>query len=182
MRLLFGLLTGCLLAGAAAPELRAAQPEPAGEERYVFYSDETAFAPTEADARLKSLQDAQAKIAVYLASLDPPVYRVPSLERIERDMVRSWDPPKERIFPTPLGKMYQVTVQVELTPEQVRDLRAEQRLLEVGRGFGVVLVLLVVLAAFFRLDDWAKGYLTSWIALSIAALLVVAGVVAFMLK
>jgi hypothetical protein len=59
---------------------------------------------------------------------------------------------------------------VEVTADQIRELRTRNRVADSLRGLGGLLA--VSLAGFFflRLDEWSKGYLTSWLALAAAAL------------
>ena len=61
--------------------------------------------------------------------------------------------------------MYQAEVAVKVRPEHIRELRARERSSEalwVLAGLGG---LAGVLAVFFRIDAWTKGYLTSWLVL-----------------
>jgi hypothetical protein len=61
--------------------------------------------------------------------------------------------------------MYRVTVAVRVEPQHIRELRSLERSSEalwVLAGLGGVAG---VLAMFFRIDSWTKGYLTSWLVL-----------------
>jgi hypothetical protein len=74
----------------------------------------------------------------------------------------------EQPIELPGGKtetMYQAEVAVKVKPEHVRALRSRDRSSEalwVLAGLGG---LAGVLAVFFRIDAWTKGYLTSWLVL-----------------
>ena len=61
--------------------------------------------------------------------------------------------------------MYRVKVAVKVRPEHVRELRSQERAsdgLWILAGLGA---LAGVLAVFFKIDAWTKGYLTSWLVL-----------------
>jgi hypothetical protein len=53
---------------------------------------------------------------------------------------------------------------VELTTDQIRELRARDRLESALRFFGVIAAAALAGFGFLRLDQWSKGYLTSWLA------------------
>jgi hypothetical protein len=63
--------------------------------------------------------------------------------------------------------MVRHTLAIELRETQLKQLlnedrreRGIERMWQAGRGLGGVLVMLVALVAYLRLDDWTKGYLS----------------------
>lgn len=135
--------------------------------------------PTEAEADTRALEDAQKLIEKKLKELDPPVDYVPPVgvvknEYVKRDsrLVRMpTDEEKAAISQAGYSadRKY-VEYTVEITAEQIRELRTRNR---VGDGFRVMLAVAAVSLAgflFLRLDEWSKGYLTSWLAVAAAAL------------
>ena len=48
--------------------------------------------------------------------------------------------------------------------ELVRELRTRDRIVSALRVFGVVTAVALAGFLFLRLDEWSKGYLTSWLA------------------
>ena len=60
---------------------------------------------------------------------------------------------------------YEVEVAVKVRPQDIRSLRSTDRSSEalwVLAGLGG---LAAVIAVFFKIDSWTKGYLTSWLVL-----------------
>jgi len=135
--------------------------------------------PTEAEAELRTVEQAQKLIEKKLSELDPPVdYRPPVAvvrnEYLKRDskLVRlPTEDEKNAIAQAGYASDRQyVEYTVEVTEGQVRELRTRARVVDALRGLGILTA--VSLAGFFflRLDEWSKGYLTSWLALAAAAL------------
>ena len=96
--------------------------------------------------------------------------------------VRPLDPrAREHLAGVPGVTANQVYVEyeVEVTTDQVRELRSQDRL---GTALRLVIAVIGVALAgfvFLRLDDWTKGYLTSWLAVAAAALAGGAAALAF---
>jgi hypothetical protein len=135
--------------------------------------------PSEAEAELRTVEQAQNLIERKLHELDPPVdYRPPVAvvrnEYLKRDskLVRlPTENEKNAIAQAGYASDRQyVEYTIEVTESQVRELRTRARVVDALRGLGVLAA--VSLAGFFflRLDEWSKGYLTSWLALAAAAL------------
>ena len=61
-----------------------------------------------------------------------------------------------------------VTLDAEVTPSQVRELRSHGRVWLAVRGVGMVLACLAAAAAFFRLDALTRGYLSWGLGLGLA--------------
>lgn len=70
-----------------------------------------------------------------------------------------------------------VELDLEISPEQMRMLRAGQRRLYAGMWFGLIFVAIVAGYGFLRLDAMTKGYLTTVLGIAAGAL-VLAAVVA----
>ncbi len=137
--------------------------------------------PTEAEADDRTLDLAAEKIAQTLRKLDPPIEYLPSRAVVRNEFAipnsrRPRSPSDEEIRAmTKAGienandHVY-VEYTVEMTADQIRELRTRDR---VGHGFRIVgMVSAIALAGFLflRLDDWTKGYLTSWLAFVAVAL------------
>jgi hypothetical protein len=56
-----------------------------------------------------------------------------------------------------------------------RELRAEGRMLVLGKILAGLVALLAVVAGYIRLDEWTKGYYTGWLRLGAVGLLAAAG-------
>ena len=144
--------------------------------------------PTEAAAEEEALRLARERIEAKLRELDPPIYHFPSPSVVKNEYIRKDSRTVRR--PTPgeqeawrqhgyTGDQVYVEYDVEVTAEQVRDLRTQERLSGAIRGVIGLGVLAFAGFLFLRLDDWTKGYLTSWLAFVAAGL--VGGIAAALL-
>jgi len=135
--------------------------------------------PTEAEADARALEEAQKIIEKKLKELDPPVDYLPPVAVVKNEYVKK-DSRLVRL-PTEAEKdafaqsgyardRKYVEYTVELTAEQVRELRTRNRVADGLRGLGVLAAVSLAGFLFLRLDEWSKGYLTSWLALGAAAL------------
>ena len=159
---------------AAIPAAPRAQPNVVIREKV---STDAPF-PTEAKAEDEALRLAQSRVKERLEALDPPVHYTPSPAVVKNEYVRKETrtvrraSPKEQErwaaegFP---GDLY-VEYEVEVTADQIRELRTQERLGGVLKLFGGIAATALAGFLFLRLDDWTKGYLTSWLAFVAAAL------------
>jgi hypothetical protein len=132
--------------------------------------------------REKALADAlilaRLEITKRLGLLESPVWIAPSLEAVRNQYLRPesvrYEPVSQEARADLIANQldpnqWYATVDVQVSEEQIRHLRAGQRL---DSAWGVGMVSLVVVAALFgflRLDAWTRGYLTTGLALSMAA-------------
>jgi hypothetical protein len=114
-----------------------------------------------------------------LAKLDPPVHYQPSLgevkEKYLRKDTRATRPPTDaqKEILASLGdtrNFVSVEYVVEVTAEQVREIRSRDRVLFALRVLGGLSTLALAGFLFLRADEWTKGYLTSWLALAAVTL------------
>ncbi len=129
---------------------------------------------TEAEAEEDALAQARALVIQKLSELDPPVRYQPSLAEVKAEYLRkdsrTLSAPnadvKDVLAQTGLtGNRVYVEYDVEISADQVRELRSQER---VGGGLRVLGALFAVALAgflFLRADEWTKGYLTRWLAL-----------------
>lgn len=134
---------------------------------------------TEAKAEEKALLLAQQRIKERLQALDPPITYEPSPAVVKNEYIRK----DTRNVRRPSGKeqdrwaaegyagdlMY-VEYDVEVTADQIRELRTQERLGGMLKLFGGIAAVALAGFLFLRLDDWTRGYLTSWLAFVAAAL------------
>lgn len=144
--------------------------------------------PTESAADDDALRMAQERIAARLQELDPPIRYTPSQSVVKNEYIRKDSRVVRRPGPSEQqgwdkhgfsGDQVYVEYDVELTAEQIRDLRIQDRLSDAMRGVIGLGVLAFAGFLFLRLDEWTKGYLTSWLAFVAAGL--VGGIVAALL-
>jgi hypothetical protein len=135
--------------------------------------------PTEEEAEADALEQACAAVERRLSELDPPIRHKPSVEEARAEFVR----PDSRAVRHPdaneraalehagvSAELVYVEFDVELTADQVRELRARARLGPAVRVLGGFLAVALAGFLFLRTDQWTKGALTVWLALAAAAL------------
>jgi len=127
------------------------------------------FEATKDKARESAVRAAVEKLHEHLLAQDPPVTRMPTAKAVRHmllaDREKTVEEPfvDERTGQTEV--MYRMTVAVRVEPEQVRELRSQERSSETLWMLAGLAGLAAVTAGFFRIDAWTKGYLTSWLAL-----------------
>lgn len=117
-----------------------------------------------------------------LEQLDSPIHGRPWLVKMKSEYVKGevrvippTDKEKELIKASGLNANVQwVEVDLELTEDQVQQLRSTERVTDTFRIGALVVAFLAAVYGFLRLDQWTKGYLTLWLGL--AAGLAVGGV------
>jgi hypothetical protein len=119
-------------------------------------------------ARESAIRAAVDKLHEYLLEQDPPVTHRPTTKFVRKVMIEQLEKVDEENVLSSDGKsekMYRVTIALKVDGEHVRELRSQDRSSEalwILAGLGG---LAAVVAGFFRIDAWTKGYLTSWLAL-----------------
>ena len=135
--------------------------------------------PVGAEADEDALEQAAGRIEARLRGLDPPVHYRPTAGTVRNEFVRRGsrttrlpnDIEKEGLAKIGYGEGRQyVEYTVEVTADQVRELRTRARLGSALRVLGVVAGAALASFLFLRLDEWTKGYLTSWLAFAAVAL------------
>jgi hypothetical protein len=138
--------------------------------------------PTEAEAKKDALALACEVVERRLAALDPPVRYRPSVAEVEAEFLpkdsHTVRPPNEKEqklldesgVVKPGEKRVYVEFDVEVTADQIRELRSQERVSAGLRLLGGVLAVALVGFLFLRADEWTKGYLTSWLAVGAVAL------------
>ena len=140
------------------------------------------FGQSESDARQDAMSKARERILSLLRERQPDLRWEPTDAylremRLVRDMVHVPDVPSERVQPP----LHRVTIRVEVTEQDLARMlqqdRLQQRHLLTAKVLVALVALLVVLAAFFRLEDVTRGYYTSQLraGLSICLAVIAAG-------
>lgn len=132
-----------------------------------------------------ALLQAQEKVAQRLRELRPPVNVRPSLDAVRSEYVRRetrtvrYPGPQESELLKQNGysaeRVY-VEYDVQVTADQVRVLRTQDRIDDALRAIGVLTAAALAAFLFLRLDEWTKGYLTS--RLAVGAIILAVGVTA----
>ncbi len=136
---------------------------------------------TEAEAEEDALTAARELIEKKLGELDPPVRHKISVNEVRTEFLRKDSrtvrkPDSEEIEllikagASESDNLVYVEYDVEVTAEQVRELRAQERVGAGVRLVGVFMAIALTGFLFLRADEWTRGYLTSWLALGAAIL------------
>lgn len=135
--------------------------------------------PTEADADEDALAVAADAIHRKLGELDPPVAYRPTPTEVKHEFVRRDTRTVHGPDATERAELEQnkidpnrvyVEYDVEVSADQVRDLRTRERVLDATRFLGLLSATAVAGFLFLRLDEWTGGYLTRWLAVGALAL------------
>jgi hypothetical protein len=167
--------------GKASKAQAIAEPEKPVEPTFTATGG---FESSPEKARESAIRAAVDKLRDYLGEQDPPIHRMPNHPV---DFVRGMLIEKQEKVVTDdtfvneksgqTETMYRMTVAVKVNPEKVRELRSQERSSEalwVLAGLGGLAGLVAV---FFRVDAWTKGYLTSWLVLgAVGATTLLAGI------
>jgi hypothetical protein len=118
------------------------------------------------DAMDDALNQASETFARHMKQKHPGMAWTPSPEFVRKHLVKG----EPRAEPTTVGnsgELYQVRLNLELNSEgqkeveiEAREFLVHQRMLLLGRGVGMLVLVLGGIAAFIRVNDWTKGYLT----------------------
>jgi hypothetical protein len=127
-----------------------------------------------AEAEEDALTNARSVIEERLAKLDPPVVYRPSLNEVKNEFARkdslTTHPPsqaeREELAKHAVSsnKLLYAELDVEVTADQIRELRTRDRVSLALRAFSGLTFIALASFLFLRADEWTKGYLTRWLA------------------
>lgn len=140
--------------------------------------------PTKEQAIADALVVARTELMKQLELLEPPILTRPSLVAMRSNYIKG---DIREVFPTESEKLEikarglnsnvrWVELDIELTEDQVQNLRSADRVTDMFRVTALVFAFLAALYGFLRLDQWTKGYLTLWLGLAAGALVVVVAI------
>jgi hypothetical protein len=178
-----------LLVFALAVALRSPAPAegqvPAAKQPHVAGSlatwVEDGYGKTANDAEQVALGKARTEVVGYLREHYPALHWTPSPDFLSQHrMIRLEGSAEEK---TIQGEVVQVAhARAEITSQSLREIREfarvelkQQRQVLTAKGLGAVVALLVVFAAYLRLEDLTRGYYTRLLRLTALALLVLVG-------
>jgi|SoiMethySBSTD1v2_1073268.scaffolds.fasta_scaffold791946_1 hypothetical protein len=164
--------------GKAPKPGRLAKPEePPKPEEPTFTVTSSNYEATKEKAKESAILAAVDRLHEYLLQQDPPITRMPTVEMVRKMVIRH---PKASEADAEFGVVtpgdlevagvkedrYQVEIAIKVRPEHVRELRSKERSSEALWVLAGLAGLAAVIAGFFRVDAWTKGYLTSWLMLA----------------
>jgi hypothetical protein len=139
-------------------------------------------AASEKDAVQAAFAKARQGLLDYLQAQVPPIDWPPPDDFVEKHLkISDREVIKEEVDDD--QTIYQAKFSVEVTPENRQEIlqsahhyRIEQRLMDIGKIFAVLIALLAGVAGYIRLDEWSKGHFPAWLRLAALGLLAAAGV------
>jgi hypothetical protein len=130
-----------------------------------------------AEAEDDAFTSARDAIERRLAELDPPVRYRPSLNEIRNEFARKDSQTTHRpsqaeleeyarnnVNDKVIASLVYVECDVEVTADQIRELRTRDRVTIALRVFSGLIFIALSGFLFLRADEWTKGYLTRWLA------------------
>jgi hypothetical protein len=190
---LAGLRGPCSHAAPGQPPHRAGhEPAVAANVPKALPWKVTGYGRTKEDARDVALEQAIEQVKEYFANQNPPIElpeRVPGAtgqseialkDYITQNLVK--DGPEEAPRQLAGGEVQVVTLIVEVGPKLKeierldRHYRMERRQWLLGVVLGGLVVVLVVVALYFRLEEYTKGYYTVWLRAIGLGLIALAGI------
>jgi len=134
---------------------------------------------TKDKAMSDALEVARQKIVDHLKQLDPPVVAAPTIDDVRHKYLKPESVvevlPTENVKAAWVESKLEpnrmwVEIDVEVTDDHVRELRAKDRFGSIGWVAAGAFVLLTALFGFLRVDAWTRGYLTTILAVVAAGL------------
>jgi hypothetical protein len=156
--------------GKGQRSTRASQPAEPPKPPEPTLTVQGGFEKSKELARESAIRVAVDKLHDYLLEQNPPVTQKPNTKFVQEHLIRDLEKiePSDEPIMSRDGKpeqMYRATIALKVDAKDIRDLRSQDRSSEalwILAGLGG---LALVVAGFFRIDAWTKGYLTSWLAL-----------------
>jgi hypothetical protein len=162
------------------PDVAVARDDPARPPPAIRISGVTSSQPSDRDeATADALRQAREKLAEVFAALRSPIREVPTVEElwegyVEKPVVEKTPTEAEksawREAKLDADRVWKVLT-VSVSEEQLRQLRARQRLYDLSRWALAALVVLAISYAVLRAEERSQGYFT-WMWLGVGAALV----------
>lgn len=146
------------------PRPKAPTSAPASaEERPVWVVQ--GIGQTREDAEANALEKAHENVLVYLHQQLPSLQYLPKVDYVRQRLVKDLRNEPDKELPAPVGLARQVSLRVEVTPADLRDVlrldrqqRMEHRVFWLGKVLGGLVVLLACVSGYVRFAEFSKGY------------------------
>jgi hypothetical protein len=166
-------LVCCFGAASTGTAEEPLPPEPYTVGTDLYFKAQGGFLPTVDQARESALEEAQHLLGYHLRARGIQRFVLPSIEWIDQYLVLERNQiPEVGVFNG--QTLHRLTLQVRITSSQMRSFRKMERISLSAIVLGLFGVTFLASWLYYRLDEWSKGYLTSWLAtgLILAAILV----------
>jgi hypothetical protein len=160
--------------GAAKPTGMIVQPAGKAPELTV----EGRWQATLQDAQLSAETQAYGELRDYFQQRG--VEDVPPMSELRPLLTRYWKlEPEDKDFPDGVGRMHRFVLTIPVTPDlesfvvkQGRVLRAQERMLWLGKILAGLVLVLTVVAGYLYFDEWTKGYYSMQLRLAAVSFMV----------
>jgi hypothetical protein len=177
---------------AAAPNIRPHAPEaaqPAPPKEPLWKAEISGQGTSPQAARQEAIKNAAEKLSAHLRARYPDFKYIPSPQfLIDQKMVDEGRDEKMTLSDPAAPEVTLHTLVVEMREDHLNQLlvkdrqeRGHERLWEAGHVLGGLLVMLIALVGYVRLDDWTKGYFSLPLKLGALSLAVAGPVVCWWL-
>jgi hypothetical protein len=130
------------------------------------------FGKTTEDAEQLAIEEAYQDLCAYVDRELPNPKWTPSYDYFRRHLMKSKQA-EEALLPDDKGNVkvvaQQVSVTAELSPQSQKDLLHRGRMLLMLKILGAVIINLIAIAGYIRIDELTKGYYTGWLRLAAVA-------------
>jgi hypothetical protein len=130
------------------------------------------YGVTREDADRDAAENARVELMTYLTHQGLDLVYKPSLEFVQTAFIKEWVDDEQREVKGP-GMVHDVSVRVELSPRDTREIlrqdrqvRAQNRMLFLGKVLAGLVAFLAAVSGYFRLEEATKGYYTAWLRLA----------------
>lgn len=169
------IYTSVFCLAIATPNRPAKSPVPSSEPFAIHFQVRGDYRPTQDEARESTLEKARDELREILVSRGIQRFILPSLDWIDRELaVRK----SEHATPAVLEDgtaLIQLTIDFKLDSSHIRSFRKMERSSLSAIVVGLLAVVFLASWLYYRLDEWSKGYLTSWLAIGLAAAGIIVG-------
>jgi hypothetical protein len=159
---------------AAACAQAPAAPVPAGGRGEPWSEEVVAYGKTREDAEIVAWDEARDRVAAYLRRREPALTWEPTVEYLKRhDLTK---PPRVVKSSDETSGFYEARMTLQVSDndfaeviDRDRQERSLARRLLWGKLLAGVVAVLALLAGYFRLEEWTRGYYTSTLRFLLAA-------------
>lgn len=142
------------------------------------------------DANQAAQDKAYEKAVAYLHETLPGLQWTPTRDYVQKHLVKECQvlsPEEKEILPGRPENVERVKLHVEVSSADMQDIvkqdrteRGEQRMALLAKVLGIAVLLFSAVAAYVRIDEFSKGYLTGWLRLAGIVTVAAAGLFLFM--
>lgn len=132
---------------------------------------------TENDAWQSAERETHVVLTDYFREEGMVFHKPATMQDLRPLLAKQWKfTPESKIFPDGVGMMHRIVLEVPVTPEvrkflieRERDARVQERMFGLGKLLAILVVVLTAATGYLRLDEWTKGYFTTYLVLGVVS-------------